>query len=340
MSICLCCLSSDKALEVIAHKELDITPASPDPSLFSVDDELLDKALDTLGEPLPTPVEFLVGSAHKRLHNRDVSCHVWKGSLPRGSVVSLTEGVYVSSPEFTLLQQSTQLHQATLCKMLGRYLGTWSPLMDDAGNQGKRAPLTTFESLAGFLNGTKYAPGKSNLRLAMAYTCENAASAPETALQLALNLPPELHGLHIMQPTMNYEISLSSAAQKLYPHETIRVDLCWPHKRFGLEYQGEGHGNQLGQDYARWLAARMEDYELWFVAKDQLESAAQLLYLGREVARRIDFEVDEILWPSETELQDLLDVLSGKKHSVPVRFRELRGRRTAMLKRKRMTTRS
>jgi hypothetical protein len=49
MSICLCNLSSDKALEVVAHKELEITPASPDPSLFSVDDDLLSEALDKLG---------------------------------------------------------------------------------------------------------------------------------------------------------------------------------------------------------------------------------------------------------------------------------------------------
>jgi hypothetical protein len=337
MSICLCNLSSDKALEVVAHKELEITPASPDPSLFSVDDDLLSEALDKLGEPLPSPMEFLVGSAQKRLHSRGVSCHVWKGPLPKGGVVSLADGVYVSSPEFTLLQQSTQLHQASLCKMLGRYLGTWSPIIDDAGGQGKRAPLTTFESLTGFLSGVNNVLGCNNLRLAMAYTCENAASAPETALQLALSLPPELYGLQIMQPIMNYEIDLSSAAQKLYPHATIRMDLCWPHKRFGLEYQGEGHGNRLGQDFARWLAARMEGYELWFVAKDQLESAAQMMYLGREVAKRIDFEVDEILWPSESELQDLLDILNGKKHLGPIRYREMRERRTAVRKRKRAT---
>ncbi len=39
----------------------------------------------------------------------------------------LNDEIYVTTPEFTLLQQSCQLHQANLCQMLGRYLGTWTP---------------------------------------------------------------------------------------------------------------------------------------------------------------------------------------------------------------------
>jgi hypothetical protein len=33
------------------------------------------------------------------------------------------------------------------------------------------------------------------------------------------------------------------------------------------------------------------DHELWFVAKEQLESAAQMLHIGREVAKRVDCDV-------------------------------------------------
>ena len=105
----------------------------------------------------------------------------------------------------------------------------------------------------------------------MTYTCDMAASAPETSLQLALSLPPELHGMGLVQPTMNYEVELSTAARRLYSREPIRIDLCWRRAKFGLEYQGEDHGAQLGDDYARWFAAREMQYELWFVAKEQLE---------------------------------------------------------------------
>lgn len=326
MSICLCNLSSDMALELVAQKKYDVTPASPDPSSFSADPSFVGEALGTLSELLPKPIEILVSDAKKRRYSSEITCHVWKGALPRRGVLALGEGVFISSPEFTLLQQASQMHQANLCQMLGRYLGTWTPTKSKTSGQDMRAPLTSFETLKAFLKNIKGIRGAGNLRLAMAYTCEGAASAAETTLQLTLSLPPELHGLNIAQPIMNYEIDLSSEAQMLYPHRTIRIDLCWPRKRFGLEYQGENHGNRLGSDYARWFAAQTEKYELWFVAKEQLRSATQMMHIGREVAKRTGCGLAEEFWPTENELQDLLDILAGRKRKRPVSYDELRKR--------------
>lgn len=330
MSVCLCNLSADVILERSAQEELELTPASPDASEFSVDPILVGDGLGTLAEVLPHPVELLVCSPKKRRRMPNTACHLWKGPLPKNGILSLCEGVYISSPEFTLLQQANQLHQANLCQMLGRHLGTWTPTNDSPDGQDERAPLTSLESLDKFLAGVGQAHGTNNLRLAMAYTCEAAASAPETSFQLALCLPPELHGLNLPQPIMNYEVELSTEAKRLYPHETIRIDLCWRHKKFGIEYQGEGHGNQLGSDCARWFAAREMGYELWSVAKEQLESAVQMKHIAREVVKRIDADVDEGLWPTDAELQDLLDILVGRKHSAPVGYNELRRRKAAI----------
>lgn len=326
MSICLCNLTADVILELAAQKKVEIDLASPDPSSFVVDPLLVQEALGTLVERLPRPIELLVGHSKDRRESVGVSCHTLRASLPANSFFALDEGVYVTSPELTLLQQASQLHQASLCQMLGRYLGTWSPAEDEESGQIERAPLTTLETLNNYVHRTKNVGGMNNLKLAMAYTCEGAASEPETSLQLALSLPPELHGLNIVQPTMNYEVDLSSEAQELYPHKTIRIDLCWHDKKFGLEYQGEEHGNQLGDDYARFYAARAEKYELWFVAEQQLGSAAQMKFIAREVAERIDYNVDEGLWPTNDELQELLDILAGKKHPKPVSRDELRAR--------------
>lgn len=329
MSICLCNLSADVALELAAQQKLELVPASPDISSFAADAEVAKEALGEFAKQLPHPIELLVDKRGKRRHAPGAAYHVWSGPLPKNSVFQLYQGVYVSSPEFTLLQQASQLHQANLCQMLGRYLGTWTPNKNEPLGQDVRAPLTSFESVKEFLEGVGRAWGKNNLKQALAYTCEGAASAPETSLQLALSLPPELHGLGILQPTMNYENELSPAAQKIYPHDTIRIDLCWRHKKFGLEHQGKEHGKQLGKDYARWFAARMMGYELWFVAQEQLESAKQLMYIARELVKRIDADVDTEAWPTESEFQDLLDILAGKTHPKPVSFEELRKRRAA-----------
>ncbi|MDO4797721.1 MAG: hypothetical protein Q4A01_06850 [Coriobacteriales bacterium] len=225
MSICLCNLSADTALELVAQKKLEVTPASPDFSSFVADPELAKDALGSLADMLPKPIELLVGSAGRRRSAVDIVSHVWQGSLPKNGILALDEEVYVSSPEFTLLQQSSVVHQASLCQMLGRYLGTWTPMPNEPYGQDERAPLTTLESLQEFLTGMGRIRGIGNLRLAMAYTCEGAASAPETTLQLALCLPPELHGLNLAQPTMNYKVDLSAKAQRLCPHQSIRISM-------------------------------------------------------------------------------------------------------------------
>lgn len=230
MSICLCNLSADIALELIAQKKIEINPASPDPSSFTADPTLVDRVLGTFCEKLPRPVELLVGNAKDRRYAPGTCCHVWRGRLPKNGVFALDEGIYVSSPEFTLLQQSNQLHQVNLCQMLGRYLGTWTPMKDQPSGQGERAPLTSFDSLHELSLDMRGARGMGNLKFAMAHTCDRAASPAETSLQLALSLPPELHGLNILQPSMNYQVDLSPKAQRLYPHESIRIDLCWRHK--------------------------------------------------------------------------------------------------------------
>lgn len=324
MSICLCNLSADAALELAAQKGIELTPASPDTSEFLADPALAKEVLGELAHKLPRPIELLVGNPTLRRKSKEVSYRVWKGSLPRNSIFAISENLYVSSPDFTLLQQASQLHQVKLCQMLGRYLGTWTPNPDSPFGQDKRASLTSFDSLSRFLARVGKAWGKSNLRFAMTYTCDGAASAPETSLQLAMCLPPALHGLGIMQPTMNYEVDLSAQARKLYPHDSIRIDLCWYQKKFGLEYQGEDHGTRLGEDYARWFAAQEEGYELWFVAKEQLESAPQMLHIARKVAERIGADAEPL--PTESELQDLLDTLSGHKHPKPMGYQELRSR--------------
>lgn len=335
MSVCLCNLSADTVLELAAQNKLEVGLASPDPTSFTANTALAREALGELAKELPSPLEFLVGSAQNRRPTRDAAYHVWRGPLPNNSFFTLGEGVYVTSPELTLIQQAGQLHQVSLCQMLGRYLGTWSPAKNAPNGQVERAPLATFESLNAAISEIGYSRGKSSLRLAMAYTCEGAASAPETSFQLALCLPPELSGLSILQPTMNYEVGLSSEARLLYPHDSIRVDLCWHDKKFGLEFQGKDHGNRLGEDYARWFAARKEGYELWFVANDQLRDAAQMMYIGREAAERIGHDVDEILWPTQDELQDLLDILAGLKHPKPLTRTQMRKRHAALKARSR-----
>lgn len=94
MSVCLCNLSADKALELVAQHELEVGPATPDLDSFSGDVALAKEALGDVFDRLPKPVDLLVGSAKERRRASGVACHVWMGALPKNGVLSLGEDVY------------------------------------------------------------------------------------------------------------------------------------------------------------------------------------------------------------------------------------------------------
>lgn len=66
MSVCLCNLSADLVLELVAQNKLDVSPASPDSSSFVADPTLVQNALGSLADQLPKPIDLLVGSAARR----------------------------------------------------------------------------------------------------------------------------------------------------------------------------------------------------------------------------------------------------------------------------------
>lgn len=92
--------------------------------------------------------------------------------------------------------------------------------------------------------------------------------------------------------------------------ERCYIDVCWPGIDMGLEYQGEDHGEQLGEDYARYYALDELGYQVFYVAKEQLRSADQMLYIAAKVARKLKARPGRTGWPEKDNLQMLLDLLT------------------------------
>ena len=328
MSICLSHISADHILEALALSQQDLEPISAsDPSMFSANTEEALRILSDSELALDTPINLLVGNARALRHSRDVIAHVWMTSLPDGSILKIDEELYVCSAEFCLLQQANELHMINLCQMLGRFLSTKVPIKDIDGSEKfvDRPPLTNEEQILTFLSHIGKAPGAAALRSALRWTAAGAASPQEVNLQLALTLPPTYGGFSLPKPIMNYCVTLSDKSKQLYDHESIRIDLCWPSIRKGLEYQGKEHGNQLGEDYARYLAAESEGYHLWFVAAEQLASAPQMDFIARTLARKLRKNTKRSVWPKEQDVKRLLDILTG--HAIPARHEKSRWRR-------------
>ena len=311
MSICFSHKSADLILTKLADSGAHHEPVSSaaivgfEPDMEEARSYLFD-AVGTVEDP-----ELIVPEQRLRAKDGGGVVHVWRTDLPESSLWKVEEGIYVSSPEFTLLQQARELHFVRLCQMLGRYMGTHKAKRNVDGNQLALdvEPMTTEELLYHYLGMARGLYGTRAVREALRYTCPNAASPQETNLQLALCLPYAYHGFRLPRPEMNHVIPLDPATRRIHQADHLRVALYWD--GFGLEYQGEGHRGQMGEDYGRLLALHEEGCEVWFVAKEQMRSAVQMDCIAREVARRVGKHVDLVGWPREEEVQRLLDILSG-----------------------------
>lgn len=320
IKVCLTHNNADEVLERYATANVKLEPTDYQPWDFTANARQALSVIDQLyGAPLEQ-LNVLVGSNADRRESKSIMCHCVTSALPSGSVLHVDEGLYVAAPALNLVLQADSMHAVELCKVLGRYWGTFSTV-HSPGDRSKiveRPALTNPFDLALYLNGAPRRPGLGTLRDAMRFTCENARSPQEVNLQLILNLPPVCNGFCLQKPIMNYKIRLNEAEKKLYDADYIKIDLYWPEARFGLEYLGEEeHKDRMIADISRWYAAKMHGIELMFVTKAQLQSPEAIDFIAREVAKRTRKRIVASTWPTFDEIELLIDVLFDKKSLNP-----------------------
>lgn len=314
MSICFAGLTADRILRNLRQqRETDLVGTSSQALCRCTSDHQTARKVATeFGIPSTDHIEILVGSSNSRHAAQSHTAHLWTGVPPEGSLLVYEKDVYLPTPCFCLLLQARELGLIQLCQMLGFYMGT-EQITTSSGERITLPPMVTRTELVDYLQTVKGMKGAAPLRKALEFTCEGAASPQETNLQLVLTLPPSYCGFGLKHPTMNGRVKLSPAAMKLYDHEFCRIDLYWSDYDFGLEYQGDEHGLQLGLDYARFFALSIEGKEVLYVAKEQLSSATQMQYIARCVAERTGSKTDGPWWPTEEDTARLIEVILAKR---------------------------
>lgn len=310
--ICLTHGSADKLLERCAVTGVELEPCDLCPQDFRADTAFASDVLANQHGATKDWLNLLVGRQCDRRDSSTVSSHCYEGRVSPGSILHYGEGVYVASPNFNLLLQSADLHVVQLAQLLGRYWGTFSTEVDKDGFLLERAPLTSEVELSHYLAGIRGVHGVGNLRSALKYTCEHAASPQEVNLQLILCLPYACNGFALPKPQMNHRIDLEREERAFYDASHIRIDLYWPKARFGLEYLGEKeHRGRMIEDVSRWYAAHKGKVELWPVTKAQLQDPVAMNFIARKVATRVHRKPSESAWPTLDETELLIGVLFG-----------------------------
>lgn len=211
--------------------------------------------LGFLGPVHTGPIDILVASQKNSHVNKDVRHHIWAGPIPAGGYLRLGEHVYVSSPEFVLLQMAAKLDKYQTLQLAMQLCGTYALLRTAKHGMIKHPQLTSkkkLEQFARMIEGRR--AGIGNFRWAIRYVIDGAASPTEAGTALMLSMPALSGGYGLRAFKLNVEKKYDEVEREITRGKRkCFVDLLDEESRFGWEYQGkEGHSDaENGEQYER-----------------------------------------------------------------------------------------
>ena len=243
-------------------------PISNIPSDSASRDYLL-KQVQKFGFKLP--IHVLVPERSERSHGSKFVCHLAPKNTPHGSIIKLSNEIYIVSPEFCLLLAARELDIAELAILATDLMGIYRFEPSAKFSMTNREPLTSLDKISVFLNTAKSISGIKKANIAIHYAFERSNSPVESKLAVVASLPCMYGGYGIIRPELNRYISLSSDGKKLLNRETSCCDMVWFEKRFVVEYDSNLVHNSPGQvryDKKRSDAVLMSGFSLLHVPSD------------------------------------------------------------------------
>lgn len=264
---------------------------------------------------LSRPIDIVVPSLEDRRPSKNLRPHVW-GKIPSSSFVKVTNGIYVSTPEFCFVQLARSLSAPKLISIGFELTGRYS--IDPRFENGLRTDMlarTTVSKLKQYIERCGKTRGTGPARKAANYLIGNSASPMETNLAMLLCLPSSQGGFGLPKPELNMEVKapdhrpygsltyLSGRNKGSYrmnlpdqlegarsPTRKFRLDLYWPKHRFALEYDSDTfHANaqKLHADSERRTALEGLGINVVSVTSRQVYNEAEFELLARTTAQHL-----------------------------------------------------
>lgn len=204
-------------------------------------------------------LDVLVSFAADRSHARGVRSHVLGSLLTEPDLVSVAPGLLAVSPSLAFVQAATWMEPLELLEWGFELCGDYQRRLLDGSGYLERPALTSVCEIEACLDRHPGMRGARVARRALARVRDRSRSPMETALALAVMLPPEQGGLGCLDIEMNHRVVLPPELRALCPSEHLEVDLFSPRAHAGIEYDGSAHAGLARRtrdaDRARALAA-------------------------------------------------------------------------------------
>lgn len=195
---------------------------------------------------LPDTIDVLVPDKNRCHASPAIRQHVWSGPIPPGAFFKLAEHVYISSPEFVLLQMAAGLDRYQTLQLAMQLCGTFALQHGVEHDMVQHPQLTKKERLELFGQGVADRRiGMGNYRWAVRHVLSGAASTTESGIALLLSMPSNTGAFGLKAFQLNVEKRYGPIEREIAGgKDRCVVDLLDEETRFGWEYQGkEGHSD-------------------------------------------------------------------------------------------------
>lgn len=248
------------------------------------------------------PLHMLVGACSQRHSNFRLVHHLWKGSLPAGSLCyfETKPHIIVSSPEFAFLQLATELGFIDLAQLGMEICGRFT-----TGSNGRiveRPPLATHERIASFLDGVGSARGAERAKSVAKWLLDGAASPMEAVTYLLLCLPPRYGGYGLPKPELNKSKAIPQRLWRFTDKRSLITDLYWDEQSLDIEYDSdEEHtgGLKASDDSLRRVLLEEMGNRVVSVNKALEDGARGFDQIAHVVAKATKFRIHK---PSQQQL--------------------------------------
>lgn len=235
------------------------------------------------------PIHVLVkGTAPTHACPRLVS-HRFTGRLPDGAVRSLGDGIYVSSPEFCIVQLARDLDSIALVRLMHELCGTYARQRGAKRGFIPRPKLATVEGIREFAESCPRGTARRKVLMCLKWVVEDSASPLETAVGMLLSFPMHVGGFGLPRHRFNHEVKLSSPAAGIARRGLCRLDISWSDVLLDVEVHGSDHESEgaVDRDALRSEGLAYDGYSQLVITKSIATDPFAIQQIARECARRI-----------------------------------------------------
>lgn len=235
------------------------------------------------------PFTLLVPKRTQRRTTKLVTCHSCSQDMPSGSFLKIRDGLYVSSPEMTLVRLASKMSVSQIAE-IGMNLCAGYYLSAEGDIEERQQFLTDPRKIERYLKSAKGMRGVDKTKRALNRIIANSWSPMETKLKLVFCNPLWDGGFNMPFTVMNYDF-VTKRHLKLTAQSSFAIDLANPVLKHGLEYDGKDSHPDPSKDKQRRNALKSLGWDItaidWNVLRDPVETERTAYQIAKTLGIRI-----------------------------------------------------